>query len=86
MVGDEELFGGEGLPLRIPWYVMDVSRYGRSARGCDDCAESCGNGWRIHQQWQEATRMDEFPKTDEWWLGPSGQACPSLSDSYSCLG
>ena len=39
-----------------------------------------------HQQWQEVTRMDEFPKTDERRLGPSGQACPSLSDSYSCLG
>ena len=35
---------------------------------------------------QEATRMDEFSRTDERRLGPSGQACPSLFDSYSCLG
>ena len=64
-VRDEELFGGGRLPWRIPWHVMDVSRNGRSARGCDDCAESRGNRWRIHQRRQEATRMDEFPRMDE---------------------
>ena len=85
-VRDEELFSGGRLPLRIPRHVMDVSRYGWSARGCINCVESHGNGWRIHQQWQEATRMDEFPRTDEQWLGSSGQGCPSLYDSYSCLG
>ena len=85
-IRDEELFGGGRLPLRIPWHVMNVSRYGRSARGCDDYAESLGNGWRIHQQQHETTRMDEFPRTDERQLGSSGQAYPSLFDSYSCLG
>ena len=32
-VRDEELFDGGRLTLRIPWHVMDVSRYGWSARG-----------------------------------------------------
>ena len=56
-VRDEELFGGGRLPLHIPWHVMDVSRYGRSARGCNDCAESWGmdggfiNSGRRRQEW-----------------------------------
>ena len=79
MVRHDELSGGGRLPLRIPWHVTDVSRYGRSACGCDDCAKSRGNGWRIHQHRRQATRMGEFPRTDELWLGPSGQAYLSQS-------
>ena len=52
----------------MSWMSRDMD--GRLV-GHDDYAESHGNGWRIHQQWQEATRMDELPRTDERRLGPS---------------